>query len=315
MSKSRNTTPSISVIIPTYNVEEYIEECLESVYASTGVSREVIVVDNGSSDNTISLLQKLREKYGFTLTSEKKRGASAARNKGLALANAEWTQFLDADDLLMPDKLDRQYALADGKCLVAASYIRRSVNGSEERIEVGSGDPWFDLFVTKLGITSANLWNTDVLNSINGFDETLSSSQEYELMFRYLLSGAQVKYDDVPLTIVRERPSSSVSRTDPAGKWQRYVELRIRIVGHLKSEKNDLYLRRSDDFDAALVFMFHRLYMYNASLAEELHDKLISRSFDMPASADLKAIYRLLYNALGFRMTGRLLRWAGWRPV
>src|SRR5688500_16397229 len=104
----------VSVIIPCYNVEEYINECIESVLSQTEKDVEIICIDNGSTDKTSDMLSNFAEKHPgkITIDSESRKGAPFARNKGLELAMGEWIQFLDADDLLENDKIQHQLEIA-----------------------------------------------------------------------------------------------------------------------------------------------------------------------------------------------------------
>ncbi len=86
----------ISVIIPTYNVESYISQCLESLLCQSYKSLEIIVVDDGSTDNTIQIV----EKYPVKVFKQENKGASSARNKGIGKASGEYIHFMDADDYL-----------------------------------------------------------------------------------------------------------------------------------------------------------------------------------------------------------------------
>ena len=96
----------ISVVIPCLNVAQYIEECIGSVDKQTYQPKEIICVDNGSEDGTPEVLKRLAKRYPLIKNfTQPRQGANAARNLGLHLAGGEWIQFLDADDLLEPDKL------------------------------------------------------------------------------------------------------------------------------------------------------------------------------------------------------------------
>jgi glycosyltransferase involved in cell wall biosynthesis len=311
--------PDVSVVIPTYNVQAYVEECLESVFASKGASLEVIVVDNNSDDGTLLILKALQERYGFLLLHEPKQGGSAARNRGLQHARAEWLQFLDADDLLLPEKLAHQLRLAAEGDLIVGSYVKRSANGEETVIRSGSGAPWLDLFVTDLGITSANLWKTEVVRSLGGFAEELPSSQEYELMFRYLQYTARVVYDAEPLTVIRERPGVSVSQSNPRRKWEQYANLRTRILEYLSDRHDPFYEARGDDLKGAFVDVLHRLYPYNRRLATRLYQDLVGGGFRIPPTAPVGRLYRIIYNLGGFHVAGVLRgtrdRWRSLRRI
>ena len=102
----------ISVIIPCYNVEDYIEEAIASVMAQTYMDFELILVDNNSTDGTLRILERAAiNSSRIRVLKEYGHGAPRARNLGLSVARGTWIQFLDADDLMLPDKLERQIKL------------------------------------------------------------------------------------------------------------------------------------------------------------------------------------------------------------
>lgn len=104
--RKKNLPPEISIIIPVYNGEKYLAETLQSILSQTFSSYEIIIVDDGSTDGTRSVLRNFEPKIRFF--SQAHAGISAARNRGLAEARGKWIAFLDADDLFMPEKLERQ---------------------------------------------------------------------------------------------------------------------------------------------------------------------------------------------------------------
>lgn len=108
-----NHQPQISFIVPIYNVEEYLEECLESILKQD-VDKEIILVDDGSTDNSQQIAKSYVEKYPFiTLIYSQNQGLSAARNKGLRLAKGEYIHFVDSDDYLLGNHFSVIYQLAE----------------------------------------------------------------------------------------------------------------------------------------------------------------------------------------------------------
>jgi len=103
--------PKVSVIIPVYNGQEFIAATLETVFSQTFTDFEVIVVNDGSTDETVAVLQNFREK--ITLMENSHRGPGSSRNLGLQASSGSLIAFLDADDLWLPQKLDRQVAVAN----------------------------------------------------------------------------------------------------------------------------------------------------------------------------------------------------------
>src|SRR3990170_2838516 len=103
--------PKVSVIIPTYNREKYIVETLQSVFAQTFTDYEVIVIDDGSTDNTADVLRPYLDRIVYIR--KPNGGQGSARNVGIKVAKGEYIAFLDSDDLWMPEKLELQVKYLD----------------------------------------------------------------------------------------------------------------------------------------------------------------------------------------------------------
>ncbi len=101
------TTPEISVIIPTYNVAAYIEKAIHSALSQTGVSIEVIVIDDQSTDDTVAVIRKINDPRLKIIERPQNGGPSMARNKGITLATGQWIAILDGDDIFEDGRLDR----------------------------------------------------------------------------------------------------------------------------------------------------------------------------------------------------------------
>lgn len=102
---------SVSVVIPSYNCEKYIVDCVRSVLKQTCSPLEIIVVDDGSLDNTRAVLSPFIAESKLKYLHQKNKGAAAARNRGMRNATGEFIAFLDADDLWLPRKLEKQLPL------------------------------------------------------------------------------------------------------------------------------------------------------------------------------------------------------------
>ncbi|MBR0262196.1 MAG: glycosyltransferase family 2 protein [Selenomonadaceae bacterium] len=109
--------PKISVIIPLYNAEKYIGDCLESLLVQTFQDFEVIVVDDCSTDNSVAIVQSYAEKFGGRLKIARTKknsggGGYVPRNLGLNLSRGEYVIFMDSDDAVTPDALEKLYTTA-----------------------------------------------------------------------------------------------------------------------------------------------------------------------------------------------------------
>ena len=102
----------VSILIPAYNAEKWIADAIGSAIAQDWPRKEIIIVDDGSTDHTLSVARRLESKDVRVIT-QKNAGASAARNKALSFAQGDYIQWLDADDILAPDKISRQLVIAE----------------------------------------------------------------------------------------------------------------------------------------------------------------------------------------------------------
>lgn len=126
----------VTVVLPTYNAEPYLREALESILAQTHDNFELIVVDDGSTDRTPSILGDYAERDDrIRIFSIEHGGACAALNRGLEVAETEWVAIMHADDVMEPHRLERQLAFVDTHPTVAvASSLVYVINGEGERI-------------------------------------------------------------------------------------------------------------------------------------------------------------------------------------
>lgn len=123
----------VSIVIPIYKVEQYIENCIKSVVAQTYKNIEVILVDDGTPDNSVSIAEKVLVESGLNYKTihQENRGQGKARNAGLEVANGEWVYFLDSDDLILPCTIEHMInCIADDIDFVFSKF--RGVRSVEE---------------------------------------------------------------------------------------------------------------------------------------------------------------------------------------
>jgi glycosyltransferase involved in cell wall biosynthesis len=297
--------PKVSVIIPAYNVEKYIKCCIASVLAQTYHNLEIICVDNNSSDGTYERLESLqKDNPQILLLQEKKQGASAARNTGLKIATGEWIQFLDADDLLLPEKIEHQLSLILKEDLdfIAGASVRISPDKSEKTtLSLFDKDKYKALFVGKMGITSANFWRKDALDQISGWNENAASSQEADLMFRLLKNDAKVLFDKTENTIIQQRFSGQISTKFPVENLLRYLKLRYEIVAFLKEKRTEYFKENADFYYQFLFDKIRELAGFDIGRACFELKNNIPDSFQVGSSAATSKKYLCIYDIFGFK--------------
>jgi glycosyltransferase involved in cell wall biosynthesis len=203
----------VSVIIPTYNCENYICETIDSVFAQTYQDFEIIVVDDGSTDNTKEVLKKYSDRIRYFF--QEKSGPSVARNAGVRASLGEYLAFLDSDDIWLRNKLEIQIKIMDSSPEVGlictdgekfnnegmlATSLRPSLAKhalfkkdslkfriSQTEINDGSifkGDLYKELCLGNVVVTSSVLVRSSCLRKIGDFDKGLNVAEDYDLWIR-----------------------------------------------------------------------------------------------------------------------------------
>ena len=208
------TEPLVSVIIPNYNYANYIVDSIESVINQSYRNVEIIVVDDGSTDNSVEVI----EKYGksVTLIQKKNSGVSAARNYGMRVAKGDFICFLDSDDSWDPEKIKLQISKFTS-CEIGVVYS--SINLCDEGLNhlevvkaLYKGDIEYLYYkfptasIVLLGCSSAMI-RSELARSVGEFDTLLHTSADWDY-FRRLSKRTKVEFVDEPIVNYRRHVSS-----------------------------------------------------------------------------------------------------------
>ncbi len=261
----------ISVIIPCFNCDAFIERAINSTLNQTFDNFEIILVNNNSTDSTYQKLHVLKSKYPnlIKVFSESKKGAPAARNKGLSEASGDFVQFLDADDELMPLKLESQIRLAyetDADVIIGSRILRHDVSGKiKDHIKHPNQNTWEGLINSDLGITSSNLWRKASIENVGGWDSHLSSSQEYDLLFRLLKSNAKFAFDFNVQTIIY-KGASTISKSINKGKTEEIITNRIKLRKSIITYLNNKQMLTKKLNNMANDYIYNELISHSESI-------------------------------------------------
>lgn len=245
--------PTVAIVIPAFNARTWIRETLESLLALDYPvdSLELIVVDDGSSDDTANIAQVTMERtpWRWRLVSSSGKGPSAARNTGWKMTQAEWIQFLDADDLLAPGKLKVQLASegtqdgsvaviysswqhwrqgSDGKWCGASSPCTPSVAGApvEELLSEGN-------FIA----TGSQVFRRAWLERLGGFDETRNLIEDVHLALRLAMAGARfVRAESSKPLFFYRQVKDSLSRRDHVGFFKGVIGNTAMVQAHWEAQ-------------------------------------------------------------------------------
>lgn len=219
--------PKVSVVIPTYNRADYLQEAIDSVLAQAYTDYEIIVLDDGSTDNTKEALAHYKDKIKYFY--QENRGPTAAKNSGMQKARGEYIAFLDDDDLWLPEKLAKQVEALDNNQKLAfvcsGSYV---IDSSGQRIDewkkvTQNQETFSNLYEANFVFTLTVMIRRKCLAATGLFDENLSIVQDYDLWLR-LAKRYPFAYIALPLAQYRKH-DSNVTKNIP----QRLKE-HLRIV-------------------------------------------------------------------------------------
>ncbi|PZX11934.1 glycosyltransferase involved in cell wall biosynthesis [Breznakibacter xylanolyticus] len=298
----------ISIIIPCHNVDDYIVECVVSAFNQTFKNIEVICIDNNSSDQTLAKLEKLRTTYPFlVIDREFKPGASAARNKGLTLAKGGWIQFLDADDLLLPSKIEHQVSLIDDSfSFIVGACIYKSKYSENKFIPNKNANIWENLAKVHLGNTCCNLFSKKWLIEVSGWNEELKSSQEYDLMFRILKKNCRVRYDNEALTIINQVENSITRKPENiVNNIVRRAKLLNQILEFTK--KSSISSSSIKEIEQALFDVVREMYLYDSNESIKMYQGFFNGKYNPIISSATSKKYIYIHRIIGFKFSNLII--------
>jgi glycosyltransferase involved in cell wall biosynthesis len=246
MSRRNNVDgQTVSILIPCYNSESYVGNAIESALNQTWPHCDVVVVDDGSTDDSLEVARKYQEQ-GVRVVAQENQGASAARNRAFEEAEGDLIQYLDADDLLHPDKIEAQVcalreAPKGGVAVSPTCYFKNGESPEQGTIRRGgealdSNDPvqWLiDLWTPGKGwgMVQTGAWLTPrcVLEKAGPWKEAISKDDDGEFFTRVLLSSSGVRCVDETCVYYRQyngetsRVGNPETREDFKG-WVRAID-------------------------------------------------------------------------------------------
>ena len=211
--------PVVSVIIPVYNRPAMVKDAIKSVLCQSISDFELIVVDDGSTDKTLDVLNSFADSR-LKILSGKRRGVAAARNRAARIAEGRFLAFLDSDDLWLPEKLEMQLAaqLENEKRPLSHTdeiWIRKGRRVNQMKKHAKRGGRIFEYCLPMCRISpSAAMIEREYFLNIGGFDEKFCVCEDYELWLR-VTSTQEVSYLDRKLTIKRGGHGDQLSH----GTW------------------------------------------------------------------------------------------------
>jgi glycosyltransferase involved in cell wall biosynthesis len=270
--------PRVSVIIPAYNTATYLQAALDSVLAQTFADWEVVLCDDGSTDQTRALVEAAMPAFQGRLryVYQTNRGLPAARNTAIRNSSGEFLALLDADDVWLPQRLERGVALMDrdrSLGLVHGYVARIDVRGefvefpARPPLKYLSGNIARNIYTRRAHLICPTiLFRKECVDAVGLFDETMRSTEDRDMWFR-IAERYRVGYIDEVLANYRISPNSMSRDKDRMMKWQTYFiekHKHSKACGVIATRQawGRLYRERGDDiFNSGRVAESLRWYL------------------------------------------------------
>jgi len=272
--------PKVSIVIPCYNASKFLKEavisCIEQDYENI---IEIVLVDNNSTDDTFKIASELAFNYPIIrLIKENRPGACFARNKGFEITNGDWIQFLDADDVLLPNKISSQINFISNSDenkigVVFGAFIQN--NKPRKILEKDS--PFWPVIAGGLqcGQTSSNLWLSAAVSKVEGFNTSISSSQETDLIFRIFKEGYTAIVHNEPLTrfIDRHNPDK-ISNQKIEKKLYNFFNLRKEIILFILTQSPDFFNKNVKNSIELYYILLNRIMGIESESETDLNNRI-----------------------------------------
>ncbi|HXT63749.1 MAG TPA: glycosyltransferase family 9 protein [Pyrinomonadaceae bacterium] len=260
--------PLVSVIIPTFNCGEHIVDCVESALGQTYSPIEIIVIDNGSTDDTRERLRPFVDSEKIQYRCQQNLGPSSGRNVGSRLARGKYLQFLDGDDLLLPDKIERQVRELESMSSAAICACDFRLFDGHDTTSLYGGDKFdgqfplrqFDQLFEFETVIHRWLIPAKLFSDCGGFEEDVWGAEDWLLIWKLHASGATSLFIDEPLALYRRHAGTLT------GDFRGMAGARLRAIDHVEqyqqasghtlySRKQQNLLRESHHYQLGLKFI------------------------------------------------------------
>lgn len=305
-----DSSKSVSVVIPVFNAGGTLARAVDSCLSQGACVAEIILVDNNSTDGSAAIINQLCGAHPQLISSHKQpvQGASAARNLGVQKASGEWIQFLDADDELLPGKIDRQINLTTKQTdWIMGTGLLRNPDGSERKLRLNP-DPWRGVVHGGgLGDMNSSLFARAKLMALGCFREDLVNGEDMDLYVRLLLDGCQWVQDVTPGAIYHNAPGDRLSRKQPAILAQQELARKIKIANHLLAEKPQYYSENEAYYQSAILSGIRRLFTLDIEAGRNTYHNFFPRGIgSIEFDRSVLPGYANFYRIFGFARLERL---------
>lgn len=303
----RKMSKLVSIIIPCFNAEKWIGEAIDSCLQQTYPNIEIIVIDDGSTDNSLEIIRS----YGNRVICKSlpHQGGNRARNEGFSLSNGEYIQFLDADDYILPEKIAMQVSLLESTGIdVVYGDWRHQHHFADDRVVLdkieisGTQSDILESLLANWWVAPAAIFYTrKAVENSGGWDESLEAAQDKDFFLSVVINGATVAYQPGCYSIYRRYGKVTVS-TASKPRWLKNHDLVLQKMQRILSQQN----RLSSQYRFALAKSYFDLARESLPIDYKEYKNFIQKALAIfPAfqTNSKRPIYNFVQYCLGFRQT------------
>ena len=301
----------VSILIPCYNAERWVAQAIQSALDQTWPNKEVIVMDDGSTDGSLKAIQSFGERIRWETGPN--RGGNAARHRLLELAKGEWLQYLDADDYLLPDKVAGQMeflaANPDSDVLYSPVLIDFWSPAGSSPVPnpwpFHTGDRWVALVRWHTPQTGAYLFRRSIMLEAGGWNPAQPYCQDNEMCLRLLMRKARFLLSPKAGAVYRIWGDQTVSTRNQTAFLECRLEILQRAEDFLRGN-HELHPERLEAINQARFELARAAWTRDAATARHIIH-LISASLPgfAPHGPTAPGLYRLLFGLFGFAAAER----------
>jgi glycosyltransferase involved in cell wall biosynthesis len=285
--------PQVSILIPCHNADRWIAQAIDSALNQTYPHKEVIVVDDGSTDRSLEVIQSFGNRIRWE--SQPNQGGNVARNRLLALSTGDWLQYLDADDYLLPDKITQQIdylsQVPNADVIYSPSvmefYHERS---RQEVLPIPTPhDPFILLARWYLPQTGSPIWKRQAIVDVGGWKADQPCCQEHELYLRLLIAGS----------VYRQWSENTVCKKDRSEVFRQRLLILDQAETFLQ-QTHCLTQIRQNAINQARFECARMVWLFNPAWANQIITQVKHSGFFIPSGLSAPYSYRLTYQIFGF---------------
>jgi chondroitin synthase len=273
--------PLFSIYIPAYNVESYIEACIESAINQTYKDFEIVVVNDGSTDNTLKILQKYNKHPKVKIISKTNGGRGSASNKAIQNASGEYIVQLDSDDILYPDALEKLADFFSKNIEIECVYTNYTlIDKDGNKIGDGWSPPNFDRYDNLVGMSMPHLrsFRRGLYYRTEGFDEALTNAVDYDFFLK-LSTVTKISHLNDALYYYRVHSA----QTSTALKSEQLKNHEVAVTQYLTSlGLSDFYAKSYNPFEPQRNFIVRKASFFEYELSKKVFVQPEIESLTLP---------------------------------